>query len=65
MGERLMEGTLNATNEACSRWQKTERRLTEAMEAESVRLAAGCTEKSSRRETTIDPELVSILVSSH
>ena len=63
MGERLMEGTLKRYERSLQQVAETERRLTEAMEAESVRLSLQVARKIIQRETTIDPELVSILVS--
>jgi len=63
MGERMMESTLKRYERSLQQLAETERRLSEAMEGETVRLALQVTRKIIQRETTIDPELVSILVS--
>jgi len=63
MGERMMESTLKRYDRSLQQLAETERRLSEAMEGETVRLALQVTRKIIQRETTIDPELVSILVS--
>jgi len=63
MAERTIEGAIKRYERSIQQVAETERRLAEAMEAESVRLALQVARKIIQRETTIDPEMVSILVS--
>jgi len=63
LGERMLESTLKRYERSLQQLAETERRLSEAMEADTVRLSLQVARKIIQRETTIDPELVSILVS--
>ena len=63
MGERMMESTVSRYERSIQQLAVAERKLAEAMEAETVRLSLQIARKILRREAAIDPEMVSVLVS--
>ena len=63
MGERMMESTVSRYEHSIQQLAAAERKLAEAMEAETVRLSLQIARKILRREAAIDPEMVSVLVS--
>jgi flagellar assembly protein FliH len=63
MGERLIEDTVSRYERSIQQLAGAERKLSEAMEAETVRLSLQIARKIISREAAIDPEMVSVLVS--
>ncbi len=63
MGERMVENTIKRYERSVQQLASAHRSLTDAMEVATVRLSLEIARKIIQRETTIDPDLVAVLVS--
>ena len=63
MGERMVENTIKRYERSVQQMASAHRSLTDAMEVATVRLSLEIARKIVQRETTIDPDLVAVMVS--
>jgi flagellar assembly protein FliH len=62
MGERMVENTVKRYERSIQQLASTHRSLTEAMEVSTVRLSLEIARKIIQRESTIDADLVAVMV---
>jgi len=63
MGERMVESTIKRYERSIQQLSSAHRSLTDAMEVAAVRLSLEIARKIIQRETTIDADLVAVMVS--